>query len=224
MKTEKTFVGAVVLDSLPFSLSGTATQAKALKSTGVDAIVGYLGAINSARLSYILDAGMAFMPVTYAADAFGGDTIVKRCNDLGLSKNVTVWQDLEGIHVFQMEPLALRSRLNVASLKVQQSGFMPGVYIGAPQPLTSEELFSLTAVRYWKGIGRCVDRFGKLAEPTCGWSMVQLYHGEKNAMGMTWRDLDPTQQGRVWKDTGVFVDPNMIGADYQGRVPNWVVA
>lgn len=227
MKTEKAFVGALVVDSYPFSVGGTAQQAKDLKATGVDALVGYLGSMNPTRLGYLFDAGLAFMPVTTAGDAFNAAAIVDRCKKLGLSADCSVWVDFEGMGVYEAgkdDPLALKLRANQSAIAIQNAHFMPCIYVGAPQPFTSEELYSLQFVRYWKGIGRCVDRFGKLAEPTCGWTMTQAYHGLTDAMGMMWRDIDPSKNGREWKNTNVFVDPNMVGADYRKRLPNWVVA
>ena len=64
MRTELARVGARVVDSYPFSLGGTAVQAKALKAAAIDCLVGYLGVINGARLRHILDAELAFMPVS----------------------------------------------------------------------------------------------------------------------------------------------------------------
>lgn len=227
MKTEKAFVGAVVLDSWGFSQSGTLQQARDMKATGVDGFVGYLGLMNTTRLSYLLDSGLAFMPVTLAADAFDGAKIVDRCKALGLSSQCTVWMDFEGPGVYnsgKADALALKQKTNASLIRTRDADFMPGIYVGAPQPFTSEELYSLTAVRYWQGIGQCRDRNGALAEPNCGWCMRQAYHGIRDGMGMMWRDLDPSKLQREWKNTTVFVDPNMIGADYRGRLPNWVVA
>ncbi len=50
MKSEPAEVGALVVDSLPFSQGGTAAQALALKAAGVRCLVGYLGAISADRL------------------------------------------------------------------------------------------------------------------------------------------------------------------------------
>ncbi len=65
MRSEPAEVGALVVDSLPFSQGGTREQALALRAAGVQCLVGYLGAMNTKRLGYLMAAGIAFMPVTF---------------------------------------------------------------------------------------------------------------------------------------------------------------
>ncbi len=210
MKIERAFVGARVIDSLPFSEGATGNSALALKASGVDGVVSYLSVINASRLAHILDAGLAWMPVTLAGEyEDGAEDELAQLAQLGVPKGATVWLDLEGLKAYRSDPLALQGKLTHWARRILAGGWMPGLYVGAPQPLTSGELYSLPFVRYWWGLGRCVDRFGKLAEPTCGWTMVQQYHGQK--------------LGMMWKDTGVFVDTNGVQCDYHGRLPVWVV-
>ncbi len=198
------------MDSLPFSQGGTAAQAAALKATGVDCFIGYLGAMNAARLGYILDAGLAFMPVTYAGEYIDGAADeIAQLKALGLSPGVTVWLDLEGMKAFKTPVVELAAKINAWADAISAAGYMPGLYVGSPQPFTSFELYALRVKRYWWGLGRCSDRNGMLAEPSCGWCMVQQFHGEK--------------LGMMWKDTGVFVDTNGIGKDYHSRSPAWVI-
>lgn len=221
MKSAQAFVGARGVDSLPFSQGGTAAQAKALKESGIDFFVGYLGAMTPARLSAVLDAGLAFMPVTFAGEyKDGGADEVAQLKALGLPKGTSVWLDLEGLEAWKMDPGALMRLINDWAAPIAANGWLPCLYVGAPQPLTSAELFSLRVYRYWWGLGRCVDRTGalafpsptdrngKLTEPSCGWCMIQNFHGQKSGM--------------MWKDTGVFVDTNIIQCDYRGRLPVWV--
>jgi hypothetical protein len=208
MRAEKAFVGARVVDSYPYSLGGTAAQAKALKETAVDGFVGYLGILNKARLDAILDAGLAFMPVTIA-NRYDGAAAVKQCQALGLPAGVTVWLDVEGQSAWKTPPLDLMRSINTWAAAVDAAGYEPGIYVGAPQPLSGTELFALKVRRYWLGIGRCVDRTGDDAYPKCGWCMRQDWHGQKNGM--------------LWKDTGVLVDTNAIQCDHLGRLPTWAV-
>jgi len=211
MKTAVAFVGARGVDSLPYSQGGTAAQANALKATGIDFFVGYLGAMNAARLGYILDAGLAFMPVTFAGEyEDGADDEVAQLKALNLPAGCTVWLDLEGQRAWKTDPKLLMSKINAWADKISTAGYMPGLYVGAPQPLSGPELYSLRVVRYWLGIGRCVDRTGKDAYPNCGWCVRQDWHNQGNGM--------------MWKNTGVFVDTNSIQCDHKGRLPSWVVA
>jgi len=206
MKTAQSKVGSVVVDSLPFSQGGTLAQAHALKLTGVDAVAGYLGVINAARVAHILDAGMAYVPVTLAGEyADGPNDEIAQLKALGIPLGVTVFLDLEGMKAFRTDPVALIGKINEWALAVAVAGYVPGLYVGVPQPLTSDELWALKVQRYWRGQGSIRDRNNALAEPTgCGWCMTQMF--PSYTRGNTW------------------VDANMIGADYKGRMPTWCVS
>lgn len=211
MKIETAHVGAVCLDSLPFSQGGTAETVRVWKAFGVSCFIGYLGAMNPTRLGYVLDAGLAFMPVTFGGEyEDGAADEVAQLRALGIpTRNsdgtiVTVWLDLEGLKAFKSDPVALAAKINEWATAIVIAGFQPGLYVGNPQPFTSAELYALKVVRYWKGQGRCVDRNNALAEPGCGWCMDQK-----------WPSVSAG---------GLLVDYNMIGHDYQGRAPSWVVA
>lgn len=214
MRVEKAFVGARLVDSLPFSQSGTAAQARALKATGVDGVIGYLGAMNATRLDYVLDADLAFMPVTKANEFYDGAADeIAQLKALGIPAGATVWLDIEGERIWQhgKENVAEVMRLLAGwANPINAEGYIASLYVGAPQPLTGKELYSLPFFRYWLGIGRCVDRNGVDAYPACGWCMRQDWHGQK--------------LGMMWRDTGVLVDTNSVQCDHKGRVPSWVVA
>jgi len=204
MKTEKAFVGARGIDSLAFSQGATHSSACALKNSGIDFVFGYLGVMNKERLAHVLDAGMAFMPVT-TASAYDGALAATRLKALDLPAGVTVWLDLEGKAAFDTPAPDLILKINKWADMVKLAGFDPGLYVGSPQPLTSEELYLLRVDRYWNAMSRESDRRGALAEPKCGWCCWQV---------------GPSV---MWKDTGVFVDVNIIGQDFFGRFPSWVV-
>lgn len=204
MKIETAKVGSVVVDSLPFSQSGTDVQAKALRASGADAVVGYLGVINAARVGYVLAAGMAFIPVTLAGEYNDGpNDEIAQLAALGLPKGTTVFLDLEGMAAYKTNPAELIAKVNAWADAVTSAGYVAGLYVGVPQPLTSEELYALRVQRYWRGQGSVRDRNNALAEPSgCGWCMTQMYPSHFRG--------------------GVWVDVNMVGQDYKGRVPSWV--
>jgi hypothetical protein len=116
-----------------------------------------------------------------------------------------VWLDLEGMHAFKANPVELIAKINTWANAIASAGYMPGLYVGVPQPLTSDELWNLRVSRYWRGQGSVRDRNNALAEPTgCGWCM--------------WQAWPSKHRGGVW------VDDNLVTADYRSRVPTWCVA
>ena len=152
-------VGARGVDSLPFSSGGTSAQAFALRAAGnVDFFIGYLGAMNATRFAYLLDAGIAVMPVTFAGEYEDGPADeVGQLRALGIPSGCTVWLDLEGMKAFHAEPITLIGKINAWADGIARDGFQPGLYIGVPQPLTSEELCGLHVVRYWNALSRESD-------------------------------------------------------------------
>jgi hypothetical protein len=211
MKTETATPGARGVDSLPYSQGGSKKQADALKATGIDFFVGYLGAMNATRLGYILTAGLAFMPVTFAGEyKDGAADELAQLKALGIPKGCTVWLDLEGLNAWNTPAAELSALIESWAKAVVGAGYIAGLYVGAPQPLTGKQLYALKSVtRYWLGIGRCIGKDGLDAYPDCGWCMRQDWHGQKSGM--------------MWRDTGVFVDTNAIQCDHKGRLPTWAV-
>ena len=211
MRTEIAFVGARVVDSLPFSMGGTSRQAERLRETGVDALAGYLGAMNSTRLGYLFDAGLAFMPVAFAGEYFDGSADeVLQLKALGIPAGTTVWHDLEGMKSYKWPPADLIRLLSLSARTLTDTGYMAGLYIGSPQPLTGDELARLPHTRYWKAPSRILDRNGKAwDEPSgIGHCMFQAWP-QRN-----WpSDTDPNR---------TFVDLNMIWEDRRGRLPTWI--
>ncbi len=191
-------------DSLSYSQSGSVGQACSLKGAGIDFMYGYLGVINKPRVGYILDAGMAFMAVTLAGQ-YDGSRSVSQAQAIGMSPGSSVCLDVEGVVAYRSDPIALATIVNEWADTIRAAGFSPGVYIGSPQPFTSQELWMLHVQRYWRGQGRIVDRHNSLSEPwNCGWCCTQMYPSVVRG--------------------GILVDIDVIGQDYLGRVPNWCVS
>ncbi len=206
MRSANAPVGARLVDSLPFSNGGTAEDARRLKAAGADGLAGYLGAMTKQRLEYLLDAGLAYLPVTFAGEYMdgAGDELFQ-LGALGIPVGTTVFLDLEGRKAFDTEPTLLASQIDAWATAIEAARYIPGLYVGSPQPFTEAELWKLKVRRYWQGQGATRDRFGKLAEPTgCGWCLRQAFPS--------------VSYGGVW------VDHNQVTQDYRGRVPTWVVA
>jgi hypothetical protein len=203
MKVAKVPVGALVVDSLPFSEGGTLAQAQAFRAAGVRGLVGYLGAMNAARLAALHQAGLGFMPITFGGpNAFDGVRALAEVQALGLPSGATVWLDIEGPAVFAMGAKVF-GLASAWAEPLNAAHYITGAYFGSPQPLTSGEAFMLPVFRYWHGIGSARDRTGALVEPSCGWCMQQAF--PSITIG------------------GVSVDANLVGEDFKGRVPTWVV-
>jgi hypothetical protein len=219
VRVVQAFPGARVVDSLAFSQGGTLAQAKALKASGVEGFVGYLGAMNAARLGYVLEAGLSFQPVTFAGEyKDGAADEIAQLKALGIPRGASVWLDLEGLGAWNTPVGELARLINAWAVDVASAGWMPTLYVGAPQPFDGAQLYGLRVVRYWLGQGRCVGRDGLDAYPKCGWCMRQDWHNNPDLARYNLKG------GMLWKDTGVFVDTSAIQADHMGRLPSWVVA
>jgi hypothetical protein len=211
MRTEVARVGARGIDSLPFSIGGTRSQADRLKASGVDFAVLYLGSVTPKIVGDVISAGLAFMPVTFAGAYFNGaDDELSQLKRLGLPLGCTVWLDLEGKKSYETPPQELIAKCDAWALAVQKAGYEAGLYIGSPQPLTADELYRLRVTRYWKAPSRVIDRLGKASDgPACGFCMYQLWPS------VMWPSASDPER--------VFVDVNFVQQDHQGRVPHWVV-
>lgn len=198
--------GDVVVDSLPFSQSGTAKEAQGLAEHRVKALAGYVGVISKERVQLLLDAGIGYLPVTLAGEYLDGpDDELRQLFNLGVPLGTTVFLDLEGMKAFKANSINLIAEIRQWADAINRAGYVAGLYVGVPQPLTSDELWDLPVTRYWRGQGSVRDRFSKLAEPTgCGWCMTQMY--PSFYIGAT------------------YVDANMVGQDYKGRTPTVMVA
>jgi hypothetical protein len=198
MLVENAHTGARGTDSV--TLIDSAVKAAALKSSGVDFVLQYLGSVTPAILVIILEAGLAFMPVTYA-DRFDGHETVQELAALNIPKGATVWLDVEGIT--NLPFVEVMAKADAWGEAVVNAGYIAGIYVGANALMTSTELYGLVHItRYWKSQSRVTDRGGMLAEPMCGWCMVQLYPS------ISW--------------AGIWVDLNFIQEDYENRLPTWV--
>lgn len=194
-------VGARGIDSEPWSHVGDTTHAQGLISSGIDFVALYLGAVTPSVIQRVTDAGLGYLPVCYANAINGatpGASTVSQLTALGIPPGVTVFLDIEGASTL-IDPAGLIDKINAWCDVVSSNGFIPGVYVGSPQPFTSAELYGLKVQRYWRAPSRVVDRNGALAEPQCGWCLFQAWPS------VSWAD--------VWSDV------DFAYQDYRGRVP-----
>ena len=229
MRIVQAQIGAVVVDSLPFSQTGTIAQARSLKANGVAAVAVYLGVASAARVGYVLEAGMGCFAVTLAGEYDDGATDeVSQLKALGFPAGKHVVLDMEGLAAFKTDPPLLIGKVNAWADHIRVAGYKPALYVGNPQPLTSLELWQLRVELYWRGQGRTVDRFNKLAEPG-GWKatkpgpIVDRNLELAEPWGCGWA-IDQKYPSRHLGAPATWVDMNMVGQDYKGRVPSWAVA
>jgi hypothetical protein len=86
------------------------------------------------------------------------------------------------------------------AVAIVATGCTSGAYVGAGLGMTSAELYSMAATRYWKSGSKIEDLSGAVSEPNCGWCLTQVL---------------PFDQPLA----GAMVDFDFSGADFEGR--NW---
>ncbi len=160
----------------------TAAMAAALREAGMTFAVRYLsieaqssGDLSTDEVGIILNAGLALMPVQHVrfanwmpSAALGtedGKNAVANAMACDLPAGVTLWCDSEGQAGGASATIA---HVNAWAAVVKAAGYDPGLYVGAGTPLDGQQLYALDVDRYWKS-------FSQVSEPTCGWSMIQLY-------------------------------------------------
>jgi hypothetical protein len=135
-------------------------------------------------------------PLSAATGHESGAISVQRAQALRAPSSVHVMIDLERPAAGSNVP----AHVNTFSAELSAASFGPLLYVGQPQPCTSSELFHMAPSRYWKAAGRIVDDRGELAEPSCGWCIVQCSPLEQDLFGQV-------------------VDVDFIQADNEGRLP-----
>ena len=199
-------VGARLFDSLGFSQSGGLKQAAAAVMAGYEGFIGYLEVMNSTRLAAVLNAGLGFIPITFANEyRTGANRTLGWLKSLGVPQGVTVFADLEAVGNDVAIP-SLISQLNTWAAPLSKAGYIPSLYVGQPQPLSGPELAALGVYRYFSSAGIIEDRNGKQwPEPTgCGFCLRQVYP-QGDYLGF-----------------GYPIDVSLAGEDRKGRSAVWV--
>jgi hypothetical protein len=69
--------------------------------------------------------------------------------------------------------LELKAKINAWGKGLSNHAFLPTIYFGGLELLTSEEMTSLAVYRYHEGAANLLDRFGKFACPARGYAVMQ---------------------------------------------------
>ena len=162
------------IQSAPSGVSGfdtdtvlSAQTATQLRGAGFRFCVRYVsldapepGDLSHGEALSILDAGLALMAVqhvrsagwapTGALGSAYGSAAATNARDVGFPVGVNVWCDLEGIaSTFSADVVV--SYCNAWYDAVSESGYVPGLYVGAAAVLTGEQLYyELKFQHYWK--------------------------------------------------------------------------
>lgn len=144
---------------------------------------------------YALEAGLGVMLFQgYWSPAFAmpgqahtrATMMVTAAQDAHLAPGTTVWLDLEAVPA-SVTATAMATWVNTWATEIIRAGFRPGLYVGANQPLSGPELYTLlTAIHcYWESCStvpqvatrgyamRQTQCSGTLAGQTVDWDTIQ---------------------------------------------------
>ena len=194
--------GGLVFDTISHI---STVSAQALKKLGFSGAMLYAELVTPEDISNVTGAGLWLgftqlglkhdtEPTTELGKQMGS-ACSSRLRSLGVPQGVSVMVDLEGDG---KPPQSWIDFGNASGLSIHLAGDKPGFYLGEGIGLTSQQLYTLFGWPYWKGMSRVADSTGNLAEPKCGYCMVQQY-----------------PDNLVF--AGVQVDCSIVGKDYWDR-------
>jgi Rv2525c-like, glycoside hydrolase-like domain len=196
-----------------------AASAGQLFETGFRFAIRYLsrtvpqnrGDLGSAEAETVLGAGLALMAVQHCSRAgwapttvLGGSyghAAVLNATAIGFPIGVSLWLDLEEVATYATAANTI-GYVNAWAGEVSDAGFVPGLYVGANQPLTGDELYwRLKVSRYWRSASKVPDIAYR------GYCMAQALMPS------------PVSDGA---DGTLSIDRDVIMADAFGGVPIWL--
>lgn len=142
------------------------------------------GDLSSLEASWILQAGLALMPVQHVRfspwDPNGplgtqtGAHATSNAINVGFPPGVNVWLDLEGIRI-GTNPQNVINYCNSWYAQVAVAGYVPGIYVGSNCILDSNQLYNdLKFEHYWRAGGNIPD------VATRGYQMIQHIPNDPN--------------------------------------------
>jgi hypothetical protein len=203
--------GAIGFDSDTVIAPAIALQ---LRSAGFAFAIRYLsrtmpqntGDLSAGEVQVILDAGLALMAVQHVqkagwtpsarrGTAYGGAAVANAV-ECGLLPGIALWLDLEGVGPWVTAAQTI-AYCNAWHDQVVGGGFVSGIYVGANQPLSAEQLYrELLVEHYWKSASTVPE----IAER--GYQMVQ--------------SLMPNPV------SGFGLDRDVVMGDAMGGLPIWM--
>jgi hypothetical protein len=124
------------------------------------------GDLTEPEATDILNAGLALMPVQHAHRApwspnqnlgqNDGEEAVANAETIGFPVGVNVWCDVEGVSATAL-PSDVIEYCVAWFEAVSAAGYIPGLYVGAGELLTSQQLDALPFQHYWRSPSRVPD-------------------------------------------------------------------
>ncbi len=192
----------------------SSSEAAALSATGFSCAIRYLsrttqqnpGDLSAAEAQTILHAGLALMAVQHCplpgwapTAALGmqyGQVAAANADAAALPAGTSLWLDLEGVASWATAADTI-AFVNAWTETVAAADYLPGLYVGANQPLGGDELYwRLKVTRYWRSASTVPDI------PYRGYCMAQA--------------LMPSPID------GVVIDRDVVMADAFGGLPMWL--
>ena len=192
----------------------SSSEAAALSATGFSCAIRYLsrktpqnhGDLSATETQTILGAGLALMAVQHCplagwapTAALGmqyGQAAATNAEAATLPVGTSLWLDLEGVASWATGADTI-AYVNAWAETVTAARYLPGLYVGANQPLGGDELYwRLKVTRYWRSASTVP------AIPYRGYCMAQA--------------LMPSPVG------GVVIDRDVVMADAFGGLPMWL--
>jgi len=153
----------------------------------------------------ILQGGLALMPVQHVDEPgwsptgpLGtnyGQNAANNAGSVGFPPGVNVWLDLEGINA-GASAQAVADYCSAWYTAVNNSGFVPGLYVGANAILDSQQLYDLPFEHYWQSESEVPPVAVR------SYQMVQSFVGQ------------PVN--------GIGIDQDITYIDDEGGVPQWL--
>ena len=185
----------------------TALEASAMVADGFAGVFLYAETVTQADVDNALGAGLMVAFVMYSPSPgyqpsaqLGAQMALNACvalKKLNMPTGISLFIDLESMGGTPADKIA---HANAAADTIVAQGLLAGGYIGAGVGLTSVQLFDLHVTLYWKSGSIVESAPGVLAEPECGWAVVQ---------GMPFDYQVP--------NGGPEVDLDVVWQDYRGR-------
>lgn len=158
----------------------------------------------------ILGAGLALMAVQHCPRPgwapnrqLGqeyGEAAAQNAVEIGLPVGINLWLDLEGVADWVSDADTIE-HCNAWAGAIEAAGFVPGLYVGANQPLSGDQLYWRLRIRnYWRSASIVPDI------PYRGYQMVQA--------------LAPSPVAGA--KAGIAIDRDVIMSDNFGGLPMWL--